>query len=112
VAYDEDLANRIRELLADEEGVIEHRMFGGLAFLIGGHISVVASGRGGLMLHCEHEETEQLLARPHAKAVVMRGREMRGWIHVEADGVKTKRALGPWVERGVAMARSLPPKGS
>jgi len=111
VAYDEHLANRIRELLAEEVGVIEKRMFGGLAFLIGGHISVAASGRGGMMLHCDPDETETLAAKPHAKQVEMRGRQMRGWIHVAEEGLSSKRALKPWVERGVASARSLPSKG-
>ena len=111
MAYDEDLANRIRELLAEEEGVIEKRMFGGLAFLIGGHMSVAASGQGGLLLHCDLQETEALLAKPHASPMVMRGRELRGWVRVAAEGLTTKRALKPWVDRGVATARSLPPKG-
>jgi hypothetical protein len=112
MACDEDLVNRIRELLAEVDGVHEMRMFGGVSFLIGGHISVAASGHGGLMLHCDHDQTAQLLARPHARPMIMRGREMRGWVYVEPEGLKTKRALKPWVERGVAMARSLPPKGS
>ena len=111
MAYDEELAHRIRELLAEEVGVIEKRMFGGLAFLIGGHISVAASGRGGMMLHCDPDQTEALAGKPHAKQVEMRGRRMRGWIHVSEEGLQTKRALKPWVERGVASARSQPPKG-
>jgi hypothetical protein len=111
VAYDEGLANRIREVLADEAGVTEQRMFGGLAFLIGGHMAVAASGQGGLLLHVEPEDTEELLAREHAQPFEMRGREMRGWLRVDADGVTTRRDLEPWVRRGVAYARSLPPKG-
>ncbi len=109
--YDEDLANRIRELLAEEPGVIEQKMFGGLSFLIGGHMSVAASGRGGLLLHCGAEETEDLLAKPHAAPMVMRGRELRGWVRVAEEGLATKRALKAWVDRGVRHARSLPPKG-
>jgi hypothetical protein len=109
--YDEDLANRIRELVAAEPGVDEQRMFGGLAFLINGHMSVAASGQGGLMVRVDPGETEALLGRPHAAPFEMRGRQMRGWLRVEADGVRTKRALEPWVRRGVAYARSLPPKG-
>jgi hypothetical protein len=111
MAYDEDLANRIRELLAAEPGVIERKMFGGLSFLIGGNMSVAASGQGGLMVRCDPAETDALLAKPHARAFEMRGREMAGWLRVDADGVRTKRQLEPWVKRGVAYARSLPAKG-
>jgi hypothetical protein len=111
VAYDEDLANRIRELIADQEGVSEKKMFGGLAFLIHGHMSVSASGRGGLLLRCDPDETESLIADPHAARFEMRGREMDGWLRIEPEGVRTKRALERWVRRGVAYARSLPPKG-
>jgi TfoX/Sxy family transcriptional regulator of competence genes len=110
VAYDYDLANRIRELMAAEAGVTEKRMFGGLAFLVGGNMSVSASGQGGLLIHVDADETEALLAKPHAAPMVMRGREMRGWLRVEAEGVKTKRQLERWVGRGVAYARSLPAK--
>jgi hypothetical protein len=110
VAYDEDLANRIRELLADEPGVVEKKMFGGLAFLIGGHMSVSASGRGGLLLRCEPDETDALVAKPHAGPFEMRGRVMDGWLRVEPEGVKTKRELQRWVSRGVSYARSLPAK--
>ncbi len=111
MAYDEDLAHRIRELLADERGVTEQRMFGGLAFLIGGHIAVAASGRGGLMARVDPEETDALLDEPHARTFEMRGRELEGWIRVDPDGVRSQRQLEPWIRRGVAHARSLPPKG-
>jgi hypothetical protein len=110
VAYDEDLANRIRELVAGEEGLTEQRMFGGLAFLIGGNMSVSASGQGGLMLRVEPSQTDVLLRRPHTRPFVMRGREMDGWLRVDAEGVRTKRQLERWVARGVAYARSLPRK--
>jgi TfoX/Sxy family transcriptional regulator of competence genes len=110
MAYDEDLANRIRELLADERGVSEKSMFGGLAFLVGGNMAVSASGQGGLMVRCDPEDTEQLVAKPHARRFEMRGREMDGWLRVDDEGVRTKRELEPWVKRGVAYARSLPPK--
>jgi TfoX/Sxy family transcriptional regulator of competence genes len=110
MAYDEDLANRIRELIAGESGVVEKKMFGGLAFLIGGNMSVAASGQGGLMVRVAPEETDELVAKPHAAPMVMRGREMSGWLRVDAEGVKTKRQLEPWVKRGVAYARSLPAK--
>jgi hypothetical protein len=111
MAYDEDLAHRIRELIGGEAGVVEQRMFGGLAFLIGGHMAVAASGQGGLMVRVEPEQTEPLLGEPHARPFEMRGREMRGWVRVDEEGVRTKRDLQPWIERGVAYARSLPPKG-
>ena len=110
MAYDEDLANRIRELIAGEAGVTEKKMFGGLAFLIGGNMSVAASGQGGLMVRVAPEETEALLDKPHAAPFVMRGRQMAGWLRVEDEGVRTKRQLEPWVRHGVAYARSLPPK--
>lgn len=109
MAYDEDLAHRLRELLTDERPT-EKRMFGGLAFLIGGHMAVAASGRGGLMVRVPPEETEQLLTRAHVEPMVMAGRETRGWLRVSADGVATKRQLQSWVTRGVGYAKSLPPK--
>jgi TfoX/Sxy family transcriptional regulator of competence genes len=112
VAYDEDLANRIRELIAMEEDITEMRMFGGLAFLINGHMSVTVSGRGGLMLRVDPNETDALLAKPHAQTFEMRGKAMKGWLRVEAEGVRTKRQLERWVARGVEHARSLPPKRS
>jgi hypothetical protein len=111
VAYDEDLANRIRELIAAEPGVLEKKMFGGLAFLIGGHMSVSVSGRGGLLLRCDPADTDELRGKPHAGPFVMRGKAMEGWLRVEPEGVATKRQLERWVQRGVGYARSLPPKG-
>jgi TfoX/Sxy family transcriptional regulator of competence genes len=110
MAYDEDLANRIREIVAGEQGLTEKRMFGGLAFLIGGNMSVSASGQGGLLLRVDPAETEALLAEPHAQRFEMRGRSMDGWLRVEADGLRTKRELERWVARGIAYARSLPAK--
>jgi TfoX/Sxy family transcriptional regulator of competence genes len=110
MAFDEDLADRVRELIGADSGVTEKRMFGGLAFLVGGNMAVAASGQGGLMVRVEPGETDALLAEPHARPFEMRGREMRGWLRVDADGVRTERDLRPWVERGVAYARSLPPK--
>jgi len=110
VAYDEDLANRIRELIGNEAGVTEKKMFGGLAFLIGGNMSVSVSGQGGLLLRCDPEQTEALLSKPHAAPFEMRGRAMDGWLRVDPEGVRTKRELERWVDRGVAYARSLPPK--
>ncbi len=111
MAYDEDLAHRIRELIAAEPDVTERTMFGGLAFLVAGNMSVAASGEGGLMVRVEPDETDALVAEPHAHPFEMRGRPMQGWLRVDARGVQTKRQLAPWVRRGVAYARSLPPKG-
>jgi hypothetical protein len=110
VAYDEDLANRIRELVAAEPGVVEKNMFGGLAFLIGGHMSVSVSRLGGLLLRVPPEETESLRAKPHAGPFEMRGKIMDGWLRIEPEGIATKRQLERWVARGVDYARSLPPK--
>ena len=110
MAYDEDLANRIRELLASERGVEEKRMFGGLAFLIDGNMSVAASGRGGLMVRVPPEDTGELLTRDHVDPMVMAGRETRGWVRVSEEGVKTKRQLQSWVRRGIEYAKSLPAK--
>jgi TfoX/Sxy family transcriptional regulator of competence genes len=111
MAYDEDLANRVRELIADEPEITEQRMFGGLAFLVGGNMAVAASGQGGLMVRVDPADSEALLGRPHARPFEMRGHAMRGWLRVDAEGVRTKRQLAPWVRRGVAYARSLSPKG-
>jgi TfoX/Sxy family transcriptional regulator of competence genes len=110
MAYDEDLANRIRELIAGEPDITEKKMFGGLAFLVGGNMSVAASGQGGLMVRVDPEDTAALVARPHARPFEMRGRAMQGWLRVDDEGVRTKRQLEPWVKRGVAYARSLPAK--
>ena len=110
MAYDEDLANRIRELIARDPDVTEKRMFGGLAFLIGGHMSVAASRQGGIMVRIDPDERDTLLAKPHTRPFEMRGRPLDGWVRVDAEGLKTKRQLEPWVEGGVAYARSLPPK--
>jgi TfoX/Sxy family transcriptional regulator of competence genes len=111
VAYDEDLANLVRELIGAEDGISEMRMFGGLAFLIDGNMAVAVSGQGGLMVRVEPEDAETLLAEPHAEPFEMRGRRMGGWLGIAPDGVRAKNQLAPWVRRGVAYARSLPPKG-
>jgi hypothetical protein len=110
VAYDEDLANRIRELLGSQKGIEEKRMFGGLAFLINGNMSVAASSKGGLMVRVPPEETEKLVSRAHVAPMVMAGRETRGWLRVDAEGVKTKRQLEGWVTRSTDYARTLPAK--
>lgn len=110
MAYDEELANRVRELLSDESGVVEKKMFGGLAFLINGHMSVAPSGQGGLLVRVPKNQTEDLLQREHVTPMVMSGRELRGWLYVAENGVATKRQLQSWVDRGVGYAKGLPPK--
>lgn len=110
MAYDEELAHRIRELLSGERGIEERAMFGGLAFLVNGNMAVVASGQGGLMVRVPPDDTAKLLSRAHVDPMVMAGREMRGWLRVSRAGLATKRQLQPWVIRGVDSAKSLPPK--
>ncbi len=110
MAVDEDLVERVREVLAPE-GVPERRMFGGLAFLVGGHMSVAASGQGGLMVRVDPAQTEALLREPGAAPMEMGGRgPSRGWVVVAAEALADDEVLRGWVERGVAYARSLPPK--
>jgi TfoX/Sxy family transcriptional regulator of competence genes len=108
--YDEDLANRLRELLADEDAVTEKKMFGGLAFLVRGNMAVSASRNGGLLARIDPADTQTALARPHAALMEMGGRTMDGWITVAPEGVKTKRQLGAWVDRSLAFVRTLPAK--
>jgi len=110
MAYDEELAHRIREVLGGEEGITETKMFGGLAFLLHGNMSVSASRSGGLLVRIDPSTTEAALARPHVDLMRMGGRTMDGWITVAPEGLKTKRELAAWVKRGVSFARSLPPK--
>jgi TfoX/Sxy family transcriptional regulator of competence genes len=110
MAYDEALAGRIRDLVAGEAGVTEKKMFGGLAFLIGGNMALAASRQGGLMVRVDPNESETLLATTNARLVEMRGRKMPGWMRVEAADLRTTRQLATWVGFGVAYARSLPAK--
>lgn len=110
MAYDEDLADRVRALIGADPDVSEQRMFGGLAFLIAGNMSVAASGTGGLMVRVDPDDSEALADRRHAGPFEMRGRPVDGWLRVDAEGVRTTRQLEPWVKLGVAYARSLPAK--
>jgi TfoX N-terminal domain len=110
VAYDEDLAQRIRELVSAEAGLTETKMFGGLAFLIGGNMAVAASGQGGILVRVDPAESETLVTTTNARPMEMRGRSMRGWLRVDSEDVSTKRQLAKWVELGTTYARSLPPK--
>jgi hypothetical protein len=110
MAYDEELAARIREAVGGEPGVTEKAMFGGLAFLVGGHMAVSASGQGGMLLRCDPAQTETLVSKPGVGRFEMRGREMDGWLRVDDEAVRGDTDLDRWVAVGVAYARSLPPK--
>src|SRR5512133_2454020 len=111
VAYDEELADRIRDLVVGESGLTEKKMFGGLAFLVGGNMAVAASGQGGLLVRVDPAQSDKLVATTNARLMEMRGRSMQGWLRVDADDLRTKRQLAKWVERGTTYARSLPAKG-
>ncbi len=108
MALDEHLASRIREVVRDEAGLTEKRMFGGLAFLVDGKLAASASSQGGMLLRVDPAQTEELLAEPHVDRFEMRGRAMQGWLLVDEEAVRTDEALQQWVARGVAYARSLP----
>ncbi len=110
MAYDEDLADRIRELLAGERDLTEKKMFGGLAFLIGGHMAISASGQGGVLIHVDPAKSDALVSKTNASVAVMRGRPMKGWLRVGPEDLRTKRQLVRWVELGRSYARSLPGK--
>ena len=109
MAYDEELANRVREIVGGERGLAEKRMFGGLAMLLGGHMSVVIRGKGGLMVRVADADLAAALAESGTKEAVMRGSVMRGWVVVEAKSVDDDADLRRWVTRGVSAARALPP---
>jgi TfoX/Sxy family transcriptional regulator of competence genes len=110
VAYDEEVAARIRELVAGESALTEKKMFGGLAFLLGGNMAVAASGQGGLLVRVDPVQSDKLVATTNARLMEMRGRSMRGWLRVDPEDLRTKRQLAKWVELGTAYARSLPVK--
>ena len=110
MAYDEDLAGRIRELVAGEPDVLERKMFGGLAFLIGGNMPVAASGQGGLMVRVGPSSGQKLVAKTKARPMEMRGRSMSGWLRVDSNDVRLERQLAKWVTLGVTYAKSLPRK--
>jgi hypothetical protein len=110
VAYDEALAARIRELVAGEPGLTEQKMFGGLAFLIGGNMAIAASGQGGVLVRVDPAQSDTLVATTDAHVMEMRGREMQGWLRVDSEHVRTQAELARWVELGTSYARSLPAK--
>jgi hypothetical protein len=110
VAYDEQLADRVRAVVEAEPGLTEKRMFGGLAFLVGGNMAVSASGQGGLLLRCDPEDTDLMVHEPGVSRFAMRGKEMDGWLRVEPGAVDRDEDLERWISVGVTYARSLPPK--
>ncbi|MCL2541286.1 MAG: TfoX/Sxy family protein [Nocardioidaceae bacterium] len=110
MAYDEGLAERVRFLLEGEAGLIEKRMFGGLAFLIGGNMAVAASGQGGLMVRVDPDQGDELAQTTAAEPMEMRGRVMTGWLRLPDGAVADDDALEEWVRRGAAYAAGLPPK--
>jgi TfoX/Sxy family transcriptional regulator of competence genes len=110
MAYDEDLADRLRELLAGEDGITEKKMFGGLAFLLHGNMTVSASSQGGLLVRVDPADDDADLARPHVAPMEMRGRPMPGWLRVESEAVQHDAELAEWVRRSLEFARTLPPK--
>ena len=105
MAYDEKLAERVRTTVEGEPGLTEKRMFGGLAFLLNGHMAVSAM-KGGLLLRVKPEETESLISEPHIGRFEMRGREMDGWLRLDAEVVAGDEDLRRWVSRGVEYACS------
>lgn len=111
MAYDEGLAQRIRELLGSQAGLTEQKMFGGLAFLIGGNMAVAASGQGGLLVRADPASSDALLTSTGVRPMEMRGRQMQGWLRVDDEAVRTKRQLETWVRVGAGYARTLPAKG-
>ncbi len=110
MAYDEELADRIRALVADESDLTEQRMFGGLAFLVGGNMAVAASGQGGMMVRVDPAESDTIVAKTDARPMVMRGKPMQGWLRIDSKSLATKRQLTRWVTLGTTYARSLPAK--
>ena len=112
MAYDEELADRIRELIGADRKLTEQKMFGGLAFLIGGNMAVAASGQGGVMVRVDPSQSDELVASTDARNVEMRGRLMQGWLRVGPEHLRTKRQLAKWVQLGTTYARSLPAKRS
>ena len=111
MAYDEDVANRVRELVSVHDGIIsERRMFGGLAFLVNGNLAVAASSAGGLMLRVDPVRSEDLVAEPGASRMVMQGREMGGWLRIATSQLGSDDEFARWVGLGIDYATTLPPK--
>src|SRR2546428_13816147 len=110
MTFDADLADRMRDLLAGERNLTEKKMFGGLAFLVGGNMAIAASGQGGVLVRVDPEQSDELVATTKAYVAVMRDRPMPGWLRVETEDGHTETELAQWVELGATYARSLPAK--
>ena len=110
MAYDLELAARIRRALASREGIEEKTMFGGLSFLVGGNMAVGASGQGGMLLRADPAKSDELTSHPGVERAVMQGRVMDGWLRVADEAIATDEDLDRWVRAGVDYAASLPPK--
>ena len=110
MAYDQELAGRIRQLIGGDPGLTEKKMFGGLAFLIGGNMAIAASSEGGAMVRVDPGQSEALVTTTKATPMHMRGRDMPGWLRISSDDLRTDDQLASWVEIGTGYARSLPPK--
>lgn len=110
MAYDERLAARIRQLMADAPDTTERKMFGGLALLVGGNMAVVVSGKGGVMVRVDPASSEGLVASTAASVAEMRGRRMRGWLRIGPEHLRTNHELARWVNLGTAYAGTLPAK--
>ena len=108
MAYDTELADRIRELLSQEADVGERAMFGGLAFMVRGHMTAVASGQGGLMVRADPTATPKVVAETSATRAVMRGKEMDGWLRLPSADVATDTELQRWIQQAVAYVATLP----
>ncbi|WP_077490444.1 TfoX/Sxy family protein [Sinomonas mesophila] len=110
MAYDLELAERIRRALSGRAGVVEKKMFGGLSFLVGGNMAVGASGQGGMLLRADPARSDELCSNPGIERAVMQGRVMDGWLRVDDEAIATDEDLARWVQAGVDYASSLPPK--
>jgi TfoX N-terminal domain len=110
MAYDQELAERIRQLIGSDPELTEKKMFGGLAFLIRGNMAIAASGEGGAMVRVDPAQSDELGATSKATLVNMRGRDMPGWLRISSGDLRTDDQLASWVDIGTGYARSLPPK--
>ncbi len=111
MAYDTALADRVRDLLAADPlsgEVTERKMFGGLAFLVGGRMALAVSRQGGLLVRVDPKQSDALVARTGAELAVMQGRQMDGWLRVTADRLRTGRQVSAWVSRAVRYVDTLP----
>jgi TfoX/Sxy family transcriptional regulator of competence genes len=110
MAYDEELADRIRRLMPDDGGVTEKKMFGGIGYLVGGNLAIGASSQGGILVRVDPAQSDELVSSTHAYPMEMRGRQMQGWLRVDSEHVRTESELARWVELGTTYAGSLPAK--